>query len=499
MLIRPRLLYTAAGVRELDRRAIEDHGIDGYRLMERAATAVFRLLCLRWPSAHRIGVFCGGGNNGGDGLVVARLARSAGLRPRVFLAGDPGRLKGAAARALEDWLAAGGTLDETVDPVECDVVVDALLGTGLDRSVRDDVAALIEHINAAARPVLAVDVPSGIDADTGAVRGMAVRADATISFIGAKRGLYTGDGLMHAGACWLDDLEVPASVYAGVDPVIFRATEADARAVLPRRRPQAHKGDGGRVLVVGGNHGMGGAARLAGEAALRSGAGLVSVATRAEHVGALLAARPELMVRALADPAVDLSDMLEAADVIVLGPGLGGDEWAHSAVETVLAARLPCVIDADALNLLAPLAADGPQFEGDSVITPHPGEAARLLAMDTAEITADRFAAAGELCRRSGAVALLKGAGTLVATADQRTTLVGGASPALATGGTGDILAGVIGGLRAQGVGAGDAAVAGAWLHSAAGERAALGRRTGMLAGELLPWLGRLRDSHGDD
>lgn len=475
MKIESDCLYTAEWVRELDRRAIEDYGIRGYDLMVRAGRAAFRLLRLRWPRARRIAVYCGGGNNGGDGLVVARLALEAGCTVDPGLAGDPDRLKRAAGEACRAWADAGGTAAplDAVDPALADVIVDALLGTGLDRTVHGAIGAAIEAINDAAAPVLALDIPSGLQADTGSVMGTAVRAEATITFIGHKRGLFTAAGPDCVGAVFSDDLDVPAGIYADEDPSIEVITRARVARTLPRHQPAAHKGDRGRVLVVGGDHGYAGAVRLAAEAALRAGAGLIAVATRALHAPALAAARPELMARGIEDPASELPELLATADVVVAGPGLGSGDWGRAALRAIReAARGRLLLDADALNLgaaepgLAPTA---------TIVTPHPGEAGRLLGIDTAAVQADRFAALEGLIDRCGCTVVLKGAGTLVGAPGQGMALLPGARPELGVGGTGDVLSGVIAGLLSQGLAPHDAARTGAWLHGAAAVRAARG------------------------
>jgi len=492
----PQALYTATQVRELDRRAIEDHGIGGYALMQRAGAAGFRLLRLRWPGARRIVVQCGGGNNGGDGLVIARLAREAGLEVAVGLARDPNELGGAAAQAWSDWATAGGDAASlaAIDPAGVDVVVDALLGTGLDRPVQGPVAAAIARINASGRPALAIDIPSGLEADTGAVLGDAVRADATITFIGAKRGLYTGAAPDFTGPIFLDDLDVPATVFDDPGPVVRSLTATEAVARLPWRHPAAHKGDAGHVLVIGGNHGFAGAARLAGETALRAGAGLVTVATRAEHAPPMAAARPELMARGVEDPAHELPELAEGASALAVGPGLGRDAWAQAVLAFALEVRgIPRVVDADALNLLARgthAAGLGP----DDVVTPHPGEAGRLLHADTAAVQADRFAAVEGLRERLGCSVVLKGAGSLVAPATGGVYLLPCALGAMAVGGMGDVLTGAIAALAAQGTAPADAALCGAWLHAAAGAR--LARAHGgisVLPGDMAAAIAALR------
>ncbi len=488
----PGALYTAQQVRELDRQAIERFGIPGAELMRRAGAAAFGLLRARWPEAARICVLTGTGNNGGDGFVLAGLAREAGLEVQVLQLGERERIGGDARRYADAWAQAGGAWApfEGGLPREIGLIVDAMLGTGLRDALRGPYRQAVEAVNAHPAPVLAIDIPTGLDADRGVALGAAVRADATISFIGLKRGLFTADGVDCCGALFFDALEVPAAVYASQ---ILSARRVDwaqqSTRVRPRRR-SAHKGHFGRVLVLGGEHGMGGAARLAGEAALRSGAGLVAVGTRDRHVPALLAARPELMAHGLDRPEA-LEELLQWASVLVLGPGLGKGPWGRDLFARALAAERPLVLDADGLGLLAEGA---PERRDDWVLTPHPGEAARLLGTCVAEVQADRFAAAEALQRRYGGWVVLKGPGTLVAGPGTRPPAVcSDGNPGMASGGMGDVLAGVIGGLLAQGWAAGEAAELGVCLHAAAADSAARveGER-GMLALDLMPHLRRL-------
>jgi hydroxyethylthiazole kinase-like uncharacterized protein yjeF len=478
----PYALYRAAQVREFDRIAIQDFGIPGETLMERAGAAAFARLRERWPAVRDLTVVAGQGNNGGDGLVVARLGREAGLRARVLQVGDPGRF-GADARAnLERYLALGGEHRPFQRlPRETQLVVDGLFGTGLDRPVDGAWAEAIAAINAHPAPVLALDIPSGLHADTGCILGNAVRAELTISFIGLKQGLFTGDGPDCCGSVVFDGLEVPAAVYGWQVLAARRIDWLRFADLLPRRSRTAHKGRFGHVLVVGGDLGMAGAARLAGEAALRTGAGLVSVATRPEHAAALVAGRPELMAHGLATPA-DVQPILARATVVALGPGLGRGAWGRALLDSALGAGVPLVVDADALSLLA----EAPQHRADWVLTPHPGEAARLLGVGTAEIHADRFAAASELQRRYGGVVVLKGAGSIVQGLGARPPAVCSAgNPGMATGGVGDVLTGIIAGLMAQGLGADDAAEMGVCVHAAAGDRAAASGERGLIASDL--------------
>lgn len=479
-----RRLYGAAQVRELDRRAIADLGIPGYQLMQRAAAACWRALLERSGPPRRLVVVCGSGNNGGDGYEIARLARATRVDVAVFAVGGVPR-QGDAATAHAAWVADGGLIaaDASALP-DCDWIVDAIFGTGLSRAPEAEAAAAILAINAAragGARVLAVDVPSGLDATSGNVPGICVQADVCVSFIGNKLGLWTGEGPAYAGRRLFDALAVPPDLVRELSPLALLQSDADLR-VLGVRPRTAHKGRFGHVLVVGGDHGMAGAALMAGRAALRAGAGLVSVATRADHAAALTAAQPELMVHAV-ERVEALDPLLKAADVVALGPGLGQDEWARALYARVIAAEVTVLLDADALNLLARL----PRRREDWILTPHPGEAARLLQCSAADIQARRIDSLHALRERYGGTVVLKGAGTAVSGEWPRICPCG--NPGMAVGGMGDVLSGVIVGLWAQGQPAQEAAALGVLAHALAGDRAAVRGERGLLPTDLLAEL----------
>jgi hydroxyethylthiazole kinase-like uncharacterized protein yjeF len=478
------LLFTAAEVRAMDRRVIDQQVVAGYTLMTRAGEAAFAAARARWPGHQRWLILCGAGNNAGDGYVIARLARAAGFDVTVMSIGDPQRLAGDAAKAWQDFRSAGG-MTVAFDREACrdaGLIVDALLGTGLDRPVAGDYLACIEAVNRAARPVLAVDIPSGLCADRGQPLGAAVRADLTVTFVGRKLGLYLGAASDYVGKIVFSDLDIPEVALGELRPSL-RLYEPEAlAAVLPRRPANAHKGSFGHVLVIGGNHGMAGAVRLAGEAALRAGAGLVSVGTRPEHVQAIAGCRPELMCLGVNEPS-DLDPVLARASVIALGPGLGRDAWARNLFARVLAAGQPKILDADALNLLA----ESPAHRSDWVLTPHPGEAARLLGVDTAAVQGDRLAALEALVARFGGVTVLKGHGSLIGGHDALPWLVDAGNPGMATAGMGDVLTGVAAGLLAQAPAQPlAAAAAAAYVHACAGDRAARGGERGLIASDVI-------------
>jgi len=474
-------LYTAEQVRELDRRAIEELCIPGYELMTRAGHATLNGLRALWPAARSIAVLCGPGNNGGDGYVVARVARAQGLRTRVVALADPSSLRGDARRAYDDFVAAGGRSEPwSPDVLEAHVVVDAIYGTGLAREVSGEAATVLAAANGCGRPIVAVDIPSGLHADTGEVLGIAARAALTVTFIGRKLGCYLGAGPDCVGRLLFDDLAVPAQAYAAQHPTARLLGEADVAAALPCRRRGAHKGEHGHVLVIGGGPGMPGAARLAGEAALRAGAGLVTAAVHPGNAG-VVAQRPELMCIATGG-AGDLAPALERATVLAIGPGLGRSDWARELLAAALESGRPAVVDADALNLLA----EAPSRSDRWVLTPHPGEAARLLGVSTGDVQRDRLAALRALQGRYGGTVVLKGAGSLVLSPGELPRLCDRGNPGMATAGMGDVLTGVIAGIAAQCGDLAAAARAGVFVHAQAGDLAARRGERGLLAGDVL-------------
>jgi ADP-dependent NAD(P)H-hydrate dehydratase / NAD(P)H-hydrate epimerase len=488
---RPPAIYTAAQVRALDAYEIETRRVPSFTLMTRAAESALRILRARWPEARRIAVVCGGGNNGGDGYVLARLARTAGLEVQMLAATPPEKLTGDARRAHSEWLAAGGSTDHfaTAHLADSDVIVDGLLGIGLQGPPRPETLDVIRAINAARRPVLALDVPSGLDADSGAVPEAAVRAEVTVCFVALKSGLFLGAGPEHAGVVLLEDLGVVPPDTAEFAPLLNRMDAGELAQCLPPRARDAHKGSQGRVLIIGGGAGMPGALRLSGEAALRSGAGLVTVAGLPENLVAVTATRSELIYLPAGDGA-DLGAAIQAATVVAIGPGLGRGEWSRRLWAQVLRCEdRPVVVDADALNLLA---LEPRRLPASWILTPHPGEAGRLLGRDTAAVQADRLGAARELQARYGAVIVLKGAGTLVASRVEGAValhLCEHGNPGMATAGMGDVLTGVIAALRAQIDDSAHAARVGVLVHALAGDSAAQAGQRGLLASDVIAEL----------
>lgn len=489
MMALPQNLYRAAQVKKLDLAAIENHNISGTTLMERAGQAAFDLLQQRWPKVTRIAVLCGVGNNAGDGFVVARLAKSAGIEVAVFQVGDEINICG-------DALSANKTLQEagvTVNPYKhgglnnWDVIVDGLFGTGLSREVTGIWRSAIEAINRSGRPVLSLDIPSGLQADTGHALGIAVKSTVTITFIGLKQGMLTGEGPFYCGELQFNDLAIPKEVYTDVPPAARRLDMQFASKRLVKRSRTAHKGHFGHVLIIGGMPGMSGAVKLAGEAAARVGAGLVSIATRKIHAAFLNVTRPELMVYGV-EVASEIKPLLDKATVVGIGPGLGQSEWAQELLACVLETELPVVVDADALNLIS----KDPVSRKNWILTPHPGEAARLINSRVEKIEADRFASILEIQQRFGGVVVLKGKGSLVAADDFSIDVSSAGNPGMASGGMGDVLTGVICGLLAQRLSLIDAAKVGVYIHSEAADRASRHGERGMLASDLMDPLRQL-------
>ncbi|WP_223447603.1 MULTISPECIES: NAD(P)H-hydrate dehydratase [Pseudomonas] len=482
----PDVLYSTAQVRALDASLIAA-GTAGFELMQRAARATWRALVRQWPTANELSVLAGHGNNSGDGYLVAVLAQRAGWSVRVLAVGDPQRLQGDAVLAhaeavsenvlIEPWTAQSGLRG---------IVLDALLGTGLSGDVREPYASAIAAINASGLPVAAVDIPSGLCADTGRILGHAVHADLTVTFIGLKVGLFTGDAADVVGELVFNDLHADSQLIGDAAFTARRLTAANLSRPAPRT-PTSHKGRFGHVLLIGGDRGLGGAILLSAQSALRSGAGMVSVATRSEHVSAALARIPEAMVLGTSS-ANQLMGLLQKVSVLVVGPGLGQAGWGRSLLSAAANAPLPQVWDADALNMLAE---DRVSLPKSCVLTPHPGEAARLLGMSTAQVQADRPAAAHALSKKYTAVVVLKGAGSLIAHPDGRLALCHQGHPAMATAGLGDVLAGLVGALLAQGMEAFDAACLAVWLHANAGEQQGKSGR-GLAASDLIPAIRQL-------
>jgi NAD(P)H-hydrate epimerase len=494
MPILPTALFNVAQIKALEYALLQEQGISSLQLMLRAGEAVFQQLRTRWPDVLQLAIFCGAGNNAGDGYVVATLALRAGLGVSVISVIDPEALKGDALTTYQGYLEAQGEVMPFVadQPVVADVIVDALLGTGLNKPVVGNMAQAVEFINMSGLPVMAIDIPSGLNADTGNIMTCSVIADCTVTFIGLKQGLFTGQVADYCGEIAYESLGVSDETLQSVAATAFRVE----RAYLTPRQRYSYKGHYGHVLVIGGEQGYCGAVRMAGEAALRIGAGLVSIATRVEHASILNLGRPELMCHGV-ENAGQLSKLLAKASVIVMGPGLGQSAWAKELFVAVINAihaahvhnaRIPLLVDADALHFLTHARIKYPEW----ILTPHPGEAAQLLHCSKQEIEQDRFASASAIQLRYNGITVLKGPGTLIVS-EHEIAISNSGNPGMASGGMGDVLTGVIAGLLAQGMSLKDAAQQGVYLHGLAADKAAehYGER-GLLASDLMPYLSQL-------
>lgn len=498
---------------EIDRDAIERRGVPGRLLMEVAGRAVAQAIRARFPDSRAPLLLCGGGNNGGDGFVVARVLREwdAEIRPTVFALGEAARRSPEAAANFELLLTSGVEVvlvseQKEIDPLlaRADLVVDAMFGVGLVRAVEGTTAELLAKASRAELPVVAVDLPSGVSSDTGEPLGTALPADLIVTLGLPKLGLAV---CPFDAEIWVADIGLLGASIRSAKLRQHVWTRAAAAMRLPARALLGHKGSFGHVLVVGGSAGKTGAAVLAAEGAVFGGAGLVTVATP-DSLSEIFAAKlTEAMslpyadrgaARLVPDAIRELREEALSRDVLVLGPGIGSDPSTREAAREFIG-DLPraAVIDADGLNAFAG-EPEALRCEAPRLLTPHPGEMARLLARSTDEIQADRVAAARELARRADAVALLKGARSVVASPGGEVHVNPTGGPGLATGGTGDVLAGLCGALLAQGLSGADAAALAAWVHGRAGDRLGPVTSAGAVARQLPAALAELRES-GDD
>ena len=489
MKVAPKNLYSAKQVRELDRIAIEEYGISGYSLMKRAGQAVFDFISREYASYSKIYVFTGLGNNGGDGYVVAKLAILGGLDVEVVQIKSKNNLSEDSLQAQEDFKKIQGkinTLDE-IYQVENSLIVDALLGTGITRSVEGEFKQAIEKLNSSTAPVISIDVPSGINSDTGYTMGCAVKADATITFVGMKKGLLTSHAVDCCGKLIFDSLNLSSEIYeTHMNHNCESIDLSQYKSFLGERASDSHKKSYGHLVAIGGATGMQGAILLSGMAALRTGAGLVTIASMDETQLIEQLNYPELMVNSITD-IKNLENILKKADVIAIGPGLGLTATAANILSFVLDTNLPLIIDADALKLLAKDSC----MRKNWILTPHPGEASQLLGIKPSDIQKDRFESAKKIQKLYGGICVLKGSGTIVA-AEQKLFICNQGNPGMATAGMGDVLTGIISALVCQGLPLEEAAKMGVCLHAEAGDLASKDGERGMIASDLFQCLRKL-------
>lgn len=503
-------LFSASQVRQLDSLVIENTGISDTSLMKRAGKVAFEAVLVHWPEAVALEVFCGGGNNGGDGYVVAALAAQRGIQVCIWQLTN--KLDGA-AKAAYNYAQQEDVVIKLFDKDECKqvlkdaakqtIIIDALLGIGFDgRKLKPEYLEAIELINSSQLPILSVDIPSGVSADNGSVSENAIQAQVTNSVIGQKLGNFVGDGRIKSGKRIFDSLSIPDDIYKDliIEPLAQLLDLNKLMLSLKMRKHDAHKGDFGHVMVVGGDHGYGGAPLMAAQMAARSGAGLVSVATQVNNTSAINARQPEIMAVGVASGQVFLP-FLDKPDVIVVGPGLGQTSWSEQLLYHCLHAKKSMVVDADALNILSQEKLMVPALEGEQVrpwiLTPHPGEAARLLGMTIDEVQHNRVHAIHLLQQKFGGAVVLKGAGTLVLTSQLKLYVCDAGNPSMASGGMGDVLSGLLGALMAQGLSIDDAACLGTVLHSRAADSIVSEEGPyGLLATDLIGSVRRLLNSH---
>ena len=508
-------ILTGAGMRRVDAHATSQYGIPSLTLMEAAGRAVAEALVEEIPGldGRRVVMFCGKGNNGGDGLVAARHLRDLGVSARVVLLSQPEALKGDAAVNLERARGLGVAIDvceeeTTLVRITSDfdrdtIVVDALLGTGVSGGARGVIAAAIDAINLSPATIVAIDLPSGADADSGALPGLTVRAHRTLTLCRPKPCLVLEPAASHAGTFRVLPIGIPDEAVTSEPSELEWFDGHAAERLMPPRPADSHKGTMGHLLAVAGSRGKSGAAILAARAALRSGVGLVTVAVPASIQPIVAAAQAELMTEAIAEsrhgalsgaagPAV--TKLLASRDALVIGPGLGTKPGTRLAILAILARRtVPTVLDADGLNAFAAALRPKKALRAGRhplIVTPHPGEAARLLGTTAASIQADRLGSAKRLAAATGAVVVLKGRRSVVAHPGGYAAFNATGNPGMATGGTGDALTGILGALLARGLSAFDAARLGTYVHGAAGDLAAArGGEDGLIAGDLIEAL----------
>jgi ADP-dependent NAD(P)H-hydrate dehydratase / NAD(P)H-hydrate epimerase len=489
------ILVTASEMQEMDRRTIDEFGVPGRVLMENAGRGATRFFLETLPdwSGKTVAVAAGRGNNGGDGFVIARYLAQRGVKVTVYLLSTVDRVTGDAAANLALLPALGVPVREIADAdgfaarrtamAHAHIWVDAIFGTGLNSNVRGLYRDAIDFINRQGRPVLSVDLPSGLQADTGQPCGVAIQATATATFAFAKTGHMLYPGLSHTGRLEIIDIGIPPHISEAVGPAQGLLTTGDMRRVLTPRPAETHKGTNGHVLVVAGATGKTGAAALTAMSAVRAGAGLVTLAV-AESLNPVLETQvleamtvplPEAGGRLTGECIETVLDLLRGKQCLALGPGIGtAAETRELVVRLVRQCPVPMVIDADGLNCLAGQLDLLQKAHAPVILTPHPGEMARLAETTTADVQKDRIGCARQFARRHGVHLVLKGARTVVADPNGRVQINPTGNAGMATGGMGDVLTGLVAGLVAQGLSPENAACAGTFLHGAAADALAL-------------------------
>lgn len=502
--------YKTDSVKILDSIAINNFGLSGFTLMSRAGLFAFETIQKKWPSLKSICVFCGIGNNGGDGFVLAKLAKKNGYNVSVIICGEEQEIKNDAKIAYDEckkynvliqrWPLSSHEeskqiqekkINSIVNLYDFEIIVDALFGTGLNKELDEYWTYIINYLNkyTLAKKV-AIDIPSGLNANTGIIMKAAFCADLSITFVGLKQGLFSGKARDYCGEIVFNNLQIPYQVYNEVEPsgYLLNLKKLKSKA-FSNISNCAHKGDFGHVLIIGGNYGMLGACIMAAKAALRTGAGLVTVATKDEHSALLPLNTPEIMSIGIND-INKIKILIEKASVILIGPGLGQDNWSQEIFSYVLNLQKPLIIDADAINLLAKM--NNNYINNNCILTPHPKEASRLLNISTNEIENNRFESVEKLFEKYKANIVLKGAGTIVFGEDKKYYITHSGNYGMATAGMGDVLSGVIAGCVARGVSLLESSKIGVCVHALASDFESAKGKKGMMATDLLLWIRKL-------
>jgi len=482
-------LYNATEIKRIEQQAAASGGYAMYQLMEKAGLACWNYIQQHWQEAKKITIICGKGNNAGDGFVLARIAVNEGKTVQVLTVEADAEYKGDAQIAYQAMIKQGiePQVFSSQQLADQDLIIDAILGTGLKGVLRENFLRVIEAVNSTMAidwaPVLSIDIPSGLESDTGFANPVAINATRTLTFIGIKSGMVTAFARAYCGSIHLDQLGIDDEIYKQFSPMGWIDNTDKLIHNLPKRSQVSHKGDHGHLLLVGGDYGFGGAILMSAIAAARCGAGMLTILTRDAHVGPILSQCPEAMIRSVsgADDPVFLK-LLGSVDAVVIGPGLGQEDWGVGLLKAICKLELPILIDADALNILA-----RNQYQNTHwVMTPHPGEAGRLLNLPTSKIQQDRYSAVKQLQEKYSGVVVLKGAGSLIIDQQQTITVCNEGNPGMATAGMGDILSGIIGSLLAQGIESHLAARTGVALHARAGDLAAKKGQKGLMATDLI-------------
>jgi len=494
------VLYSTQQIKDIEQRFAEQSQLGTYPLMEKAGAVVFHQISSNWQDARKILIITGKGNNAGDGFEVARLAAEQRLKVHLCQLVDASELKGDALLAynrIPHQVITHLHIDN-VDFSAFDLIVDAMLGTGIVGRLREPYLSCIKRINSSNVPVLSIDIPTGVEADTGFVHNDAVHADLTTTFVGHKKGMYTGDAASYRGRVKLFELDIPNHFYEKHEFHIFSQNWHSSKHLLKPRKMTCHKGLFGHTIIIGGYRGMSGAAILASTAAARCGSGLTSAWVDEQCAASLVNYTPEVMAVGVKETEIEplISEVLSNNKTIVVGPGLGQSTWANSWLSALSknenSKSSKQVWDADALNWLAKQNTSHPnKCNSQRILTPHPGEAARLLGISTFSVNQDRFGSAQKIAEVYGGVCILKGNGTIIADDKGFQVVCAVGNPGMASGGMGDVLAGIVGALLAQGLSLMNAAILGVCIHGEAADKAA-GRKAhyrGLLASDLFEHL----------